>query len=358
MPSSPAQPPAQSPNADLSRPDDPSSARTESPTGKEPTRPDAPRRAEEASGTADAPDRRQTARPALAFGATAVAAVLGVALTWLLLVGTTTGQQLENAALRGAEFRSEVERQAALDRLSQVSVTVLALGILTCFVIGQLRKRGWLATAVVVSIAASVVIAELLKSVLGRPPLVDGPAWLLRNSFPSGSAAVATGLALGLYLVAPDRLRWLALTVGVIVAALISEAVQTSGWHRLSDTIGATLLSISGLFGGLWALARAGLAQPSDRGRIDPRLAGGVALAAAIPLLIGLALLGLLVLFPVLTTPVDARRAFLQTAFPLLGTGWTVAAILGATRLVEPYTLGARPASASGPHRMTWRTRT
>ena len=293
------------------------------------------------------PRRTPATRPALAFGLTAVVAVVGLLLTWVVLVGTAEGQRLENAALRGAEFRSELEQQAAIDRLSQVSVTVFGLAILVCFIVGQLRKRGWLATVVVLSMAAGVASAELLKAVLARPALVDGPVWILRNSFPSGSAAVATAVGLGLYLVAPDRLRWLALTIGTAVAGIISEAVQTSGWHRLSDTIGATFIAIAALFAGLWVLARAGYVQRSDRGRIDPRVLGGLWLAAAVVLTFGTVVLVLLALFPVLTTPVDARRALLQTAFPLIGTGWTIVAILGASRVVEPFTLG----TTGGPAR-------
>jgi hypothetical protein len=292
-------------------------------------------------------------RPAVAFGLTATVAFVGLVASWLILVGTAAGQRLENAALRGAEFRSEPERQAALDRLSQVTVTVFVLAILACFVVGQLRKRGWLATTVVVAMGSAAVLAELLKDVLARPPLVDGPVWILRNSFPSGSAVVATAVAVGLYLVAPDRLRWLALSAGVVGAAVISEAVQTSGWHRLSDTIGATCLTIAVLFGGLWALARAGRVHAGEHGHVDARVAGGLWLAASVVLTFGTIVLVLVALFPVLTTPVDARQALLQTAFPLIGTGWTIVAILAAARIVEPYTLGtaasARPFPGGHP---------
>jgi hypothetical protein len=303
---------------------------------------------------ARADDRsRSPGRPSLVFGLTAIAALAGVAGSWAILVATRAGQQLENAALRGAELRTEIERQAALDRLSQVSTTVFALAIIACFVLGQARKRGWLATVVVLAMGAAVVLAELLKAWLVRPQLVEGPAWILANSFPSGSAAVATAVGLGLYLVAPERLRWLALTIGVAVAAIINEAVQTSGWHRLSDTIGATCLAIAALFVGLWILARAGYVQRGDRGTVDVRIVRGVLLAASIVLTLGTVVLVLLALFPVLTTSVDARRALLQTAFPLIGTGWTIVVILGATRAVEPYSLGTRavPPRDSGPGR-------
>ncbi len=287
------------------------------------------------------PSGRAT-RADVRFGIVGLIALAGAFLSWLLLVGTETGQRLENAALRGAEFRSEADRQIALDRLGQISIAVFAVAIVACFAVGQLRKRGWLATVVVGVMGVGVVLAELLKDILGRPELVSGPAWLLRNSFPSGSAAIATAVAVGAILVAPDRLRWFVLPFGVAFAAIISEAVQTSGWHRLSDSIGSSCLVIAIAMGGLVVLARNGLVRESDRGGVDHRLAGGISAVAAIALTIGTVVLVLIALFPLLTTPIEARRALLQTAFPLLGTGWTIIAILTVARVIEPFTLGDR----------------
>ncbi len=285
---------------------------------------------------------KHIARADVRFAVAGLVAFGGALLTWLLLVGTETGQRLENAALRGAEFRSEADRQAALDRLAQISIAVFAVAIVACFVVGQLRKRGWLAAVVVGVMGASVVLAELLKDVLSRPDLVGGPAWLLRNSFPSGSAAIATAVAVGGILVAPDRLRWLVLPFGVAFAAIISEAVQTSGWHRLSDSIGSSCLVIAIAMGGLFVLARNGLVHESDRGGVDRRLSGGISVIAGVALALGTFVLVLIVLFPLLTTPIEARRALLQTAFPLIGTGWTLVAILAVARVIGPFTLGDR----------------
>jgi hypothetical protein len=90
-----------------------------------------------------------------------------------------------------------------------------------------------------------------------------------------------------------------------------------------------------------------------DHGHVDARVAGGLWLAASVVLTFGTIVLVLVALFPVLTTPVDARQALLQTAFPLIGTGWTIVAILAAARIVEPYTLGtaasARPFPGGHP---------
>ncbi len=298
--------------------------------------------------TAEARPTRRRWMPARAahadvrFAIAGLIALAGLLLTWLLLVGTETGQRLENAALRGAEFRSDADQQAALDRLAQISIAVFAVAVVVCFAVGQLRKRGWLATLVVGVMGGSVLLAELLKDALGRPELVSGPVWLLRNSFPSGSAAIATAVAVGAILVSPDRLRWLVLPFGVAFAAIISEAVQTSGWHRLSDSIGSSCLVIAVAMGGLLILARNGLVQESDRGGVDHRVSGSLSVVAGIALALGTFVLVLIALFPLLMTPIEARRALLQTAFPLIGTGWTIVAIVAVARVIGPFTLGGR----------------
>ena len=102
--------------------------------------------------------------------------------------------------------------------------------------------------------------------------LVDAAPWLIRNTFPSGSAAVAVAIAAGAILVVPDRIRWLALAAGALYAAVIVDAIQIVGWHRLSDTVGSGLLVTAVAAAGAALMARAGLAQPSTSGRIDRRV--------------------------------------------------------------------------------------
>jgi hypothetical protein len=232
------------------------------------------------------------------------------------------------------------DREAARERLSQLTVVTFALATTAVFVTGLIGGRGGLGVLAAGMMVASVVAAELLKEVLPRPGLTPGPAWLLRNSFPSGSAAVATSIAVGSFLVAPDRLRWLVLPLGALYAAVIGEAIQSSGWHRLSDTIGGCLLVVA-LASALLALfARAGLVHRSDRGRVNPRIGNALVIGAVVALLVGAVLVVLPGIFPLLATPEGSRRAFLQSAFPLIGAGLTVLAISLFARLVEPYTLG------------------
>ncbi len=294
------------------------------------------------------PSRPAGSSPTVRFVAVCLAALALLVLTYLIFATTEAGQIVENLALRGAEFRSEADRESALGRLSVVTVAIYLLAVVAVLTVGFLRRREPLALIAAATMVGAVVLAEILKGVLPRPALVDGPIWLLRPSFPSGSAAVAAAIAIGGLMVAPDRLRWMAMTGGVVFAGLIVEAVQTTGWHRLSDTIGGVLLVIVVASAGLVMLARAGYVIPSDAARIDRRIRSALLVVAAGAVVLGIALAILPVVFPLLAAPAGARRSILQTAFPLVGIGATAAAIVVFARVIEPYSLGRRP-SKDGP---------
>lgn len=313
---------------------------------------DDPQRSDSAPAPAHAADRasRRSRRfrpaagsPPVRFAATLLAALALLVLTYLIFATTELGQVIENLALRGAEFRSEADREAALGRLSAVTVAIFALAVVIVVSVGFLRRREPLALIAAATMVGAVVLAEVLKGVLPRPALVEGPVWLLRPSFPSGSAAVAAAIAIGGLMVAPDRLRWMAMTGGVVFAGLIVEAVQTTGWHRLSDTFGGVLLVIVVGSAGLMALARGGYVVPSEAARIDRRVRVALLVLAAGAILLGIALAILPVIFPLLAAPAGARRSILQTAFPLIGIGATAAAIVVFARVIEPYSFGRRP---------------
>jgi MFS family permease len=283
--------------------------------------------------------------PTLRFLLVAIVAVALFVATYLVLVWTEPGQRIENVALRGAELRTDAEREAALGRLSVVTVAIFALAVVGVLAVGFLRRREPLALMAATAMVTSVALAQLLKAILPRPELVEGPAWLLRNSFPSGSAAVAASIAIGALLVAPDRLRWVTLLAGVLFAALIGEAVQTTGWHRLSDTIGGVLLVIAVAGVGLTVLAVARYVEPSEAARIDPRIVAVLLLLAAGTVVLGAGLAVLPTVFPLLGAPADSRQSILQTAFPLVGVGISVLAIVAFARVIEPYSLGRRSAT-------------
>lgn len=287
--------------------------------------------------------RRATFR----FVAAALIALALAVVTYVALVTTEPGQRVEDLALRGAELRTSTEREAALGRLSVVTVAGVALAVVGVLTAGFLRHREPLALLAATAMVGAIVIVEILKEVLPRPTLVDGPPWLLRNSFPSGSAAVATSIAIGALLVAPDRLRWAALVAGALFAAIVGEAVQTTGWHRLSDTIGGVCLVIAVSASGLALLSVGGSVELSDAARIDRRLLTGLYAVAFGTVALGVALAVLPVVFPLLGTPVGARRSILQTAFPLIGVGVTILALATFARVIEPYSLGRRRSGAT-----------
>ncbi|MFF4410176.1 phosphatase PAP2 family protein [Streptomyces sp. NPDC001404] len=85
--------------------------------------------------------------------------------------------------------------------------------------------------------------AEVLHHNLPRPDLVNAPHGLTEGSFPSGHVAIAAGLALGAALVVSPRIRPYIAAVGMLWLAFTAGAVQTLGWHRPSDTLGAALLA-------------------------------------------------------------------------------------------------------------------
>jgi uncharacterized membrane protein YidH (DUF202 family) len=135
------------------------------------------------------------------------------------------------------------------------------------------------------------------------------------------------------------------LPIGALYAAAIGDAIQTTGWHRLSDTVGSALLVIAVASTALVVLARLRLVQPSPRGRVHPRVREMLFALALVALVVGTVMLVLVVAFPLLGSPEGGRRAFLQTAFPLFGAGLTILALVAFTRVIEPFSLGQTQAS-------------
>ncbi len=284
--------------------------------------------------------RRIAESAAWRLSATAVASVVVFAAVYVVFVLSEQGRRLEDTALMGAQLRGAAVREESLAFLSQLTVLSYALAILGLVAVAFIRRRPGLGVLVAGVMGGATVVAEVLKDVLPRPETIAGPAWILRNDFPSGTATVAASLGIGALLVAPDRLRWVVLPLGAIFAAVIGQSTQITGWHRMSAAIGGVLLVIAAASAALLLLARIGLVHRSPWGRVHPRIHLALLVVPAAAFLIATSALLLLVAFPLLQTPRDAESVFLHTVSELFGFGFTIVAFVAFASVIEPFSFG------------------
>ena len=267
---------------------------------------------------------------------------------YLVFVTTEPGQRLENAALLASTLRAETIRAESLSYLSQVSVASFLGAMAVIALVALARRRPLIGGLAVAVMGISVVTAEVLKIVLARPELVDGPAWILRNSFPSGTATVAASVGIGALIVAPDRLRWLVLLAAAAVAALVGQATQVTGWHRASDVLGGVVLTAGVGCIALTALARINQVQPSRLGNVHRRIFAMIWIVALAAIAIGTTILGLFVAFPLLRAPAGADSAALHTASDLIVFGLSISVIAAFAWVIQPFTLGTSTSPSPG----------
>jgi hypothetical protein len=285
----------------------------------------------------------------LRFAAAAIASVAAFWAVYAVFVLTEPGQRSENLGLLGAVLRSEADRQASLGRLSLISLVSFGLAVVLVFLVATMRRRARLGIVAAAVMVISIVAAEILKEVLPRPALVDGPAWILRNDFPSGHSTIAAGIGVAMLLVSPDRLRWFALPTAVVIAGFIGQATQVAGWHRLSGSIGGVLLVVAVALAGLVVLGRVGLVAPSAHGRVSTRLRGLLLGLGAVLIVLGAIVLAIFVAFPLLRAPEGASGVFLHTVFDAVGSGVTVLILVAFAAMIEPYALGVSRGVAVQP---------
>jgi membrane-associated phospholipid phosphatase len=264
--------------------------------------------------------------------------------TYAFLVLTELGQRIENLGLAGATLRADSERDGSLANLSQISIVSFGAAALIVLGAAVLTRRPRLGAVVVTVMVGSTAIAELLKAMLPRPELFAAPAWLLRNTFPSGHATVAAAMGAAALLVVPGRVRWLALPLAAAYVAIIGQATQVVGWHRLSGAIGGVLLVLAIAALALAVQAMRGLVVESAHGRIGRRVEAVMIGLAVLTLLVGALVATLPIVFPLLQAPVGASGAFAHTALDLFGIGTTMVAFVAFGALIEPYEfIDARP---------------
>lgn len=164
--------------------------------------------------------------------------LLAIVVVYVLAVRTTMGQRVDNAAMTAtANLLAEIQwTQTVLDLVSPLSVV---LGALAIAAVGYFSHGSATAAKTVGAITVTVGSAQVLKTVLTRPDLLDTMA----NSLPSGHVAAVAGLAVGATLAVPAVLRSTAAVAGGIVVTLTGVATIAQQWHRPSDVLSAALLA-------------------------------------------------------------------------------------------------------------------
>jgi len=210
---------------------------------------------------------------------------------YVFFVRTTIGQELDDAALVGAEHETQGVITEAWDLLDVISVASLAIACVVIGLVALLRRRVALAFAALATIGLANVATQLLKRVvLDRPDLIGAGAL---NSLPSGHATVAATVSVGLVMVTAPRWRSMAALVSVLFPVAVAVAVVTASWHRPSDSIAAFCVVLGVAAASLAAVVAMFGFDAGERPPRWLRRSALVLVSAAIVVLGGLGVLGL-----------------------------------------------------------------
>jgi membrane-associated phospholipid phosphatase len=225
----------------------------------------------------------------IALGCAVVAIVV-----YFLAVWTVPGQELENAALRGADEAAARDQAVADESLGRITVYSLAAAVVLVTLVGLVRRRPDLAVAAAGVIVAGQVVTQVLKRfVLPRPSLVPLTGHYAENSLPSGHTTIAMTVLFAALIVVPHRWRGVALFFLLSWAVGIGAYTVTAKWHRLSDTLAADAIALALACVASWWLARRGAVRRHEGKRRIPRVV--VVTFAALGGLVFLALGGILI---------------------------------------------------------------
>ncbi|MFJ3782937.1 phosphatase PAP2 family protein [Streptomyces sp. NPDC090093] len=288
-------------------------------------------------------------------------AVLLLTVVYAGLVLTATGRRWGDAATTGRRADTAV---AALLRdhpsLAGLTTLSLVLGCVLLLAVGLIRRRYALTGLAAGGVVTALALTGLLRLYAPRPRLADPGGALLPSGFPSAQTVLALGVAFGLVLVVPHRLRAPAVGAATLWAVAVGAYTLADGRHRPGDVIAAALLVLA-VFCGILALrARKGDVRPGPR-----RLPAPAALPVLLPLVLvaagglatGIWLLGDTLALPA-TAPYDpAELRLAHRCGQALAAGVTAAAgivLLLLLRHVDvdgpppPYRLGGPFAEAAG----------
>lgn len=196
--------------------------------------------------TAPEPDARAGKRLAIyLFTAAAVCLVLA-AVTYLLMVRTHLGHRFDNVALVGSKQASPESRVHDYFFLERIRAGTFAVVLVVIAALGIARRRPRLGVGVAFAAFVAVVGTDLAKNhILTRQFLVPGDAVRSANTFPSGHTATAIACALALVVLSPPVVRGLVAILAGSYSWVVAADVQTAGWHRPSDAIGAAFLAFA-----------------------------------------------------------------------------------------------------------------
>ncbi|GIG27802.1 phosphatase PAP2 family protein [Cellulomonas marina] len=174
----------------------------------------------------------------------AAAAAAGVLALHRLLVGTATGQGVDQLAWEGALHGQSRLWGPATAVLEVVSVGFIAAVLLAAATIAVARRRPWLAVQVALLMGGANVTTRVLKHhLLERPDLGIGS--YDENTLPSGHTTAAASVSAALLLVVPPRVRPVVAVLGAGYTAATGVSTLVGQWHRPSDVVAALLVVLA-----------------------------------------------------------------------------------------------------------------
>jgi membrane-associated phospholipid phosphatase len=173
-------------------------------------------------------------------------AAAGVVACYRVFVGTSLGQLVDTAAMRGADVHHPRVVEVLNRTLNGTTLASLVLVCLAAAAIGAVRRRLDLAIGAALLVIGANLTSQLLKTHLHRANLDDFPA---PNSFPSGHTTAAASVAFALILALPHAIRGMVALIGATYVTVIAVATVWAAWHRPSDTVAGLLIVLA--WGGL-----------------------------------------------------------------------------------------------------------
>lgn len=202
--------------------------------------------------------RRRLTRAGRRWTVILLCALLFLAAVYVLAVRTTTGQEVENAALYGADQVDPRAFLAASRLLDTITVTSLASATLLVGAIGLLRRQVNLAVAAMAVILGSQAVTQILKFFVLQRPNLTGNDDYLANTLPSGHTTAAMSVLFATLIVMPYRFRGVAMFFALTWAVGIGAYTVIAQWHRLSDTLAADAVTLGVACAASHFLARTG----------------------------------------------------------------------------------------------------